>query len=105
MDADNPIIVKLDILSIQTFEVRQPIPPGQTWTSPSRGGLLLYSIEKVSLISSDGVVFKCNDYDSTGTGYAQFHVILIDGQCCVRSWTQSKECPPCDKYGGVCLED
>ena len=55
------------------------------WTSPSRGSLLLDGIERVSLISSDGIVLGRNDYESSGTGYAQFYVILIDGKCCVGS--------------------
>ena len=69
----------------QTFDSRQPIPPGQTWASPLRGSLLLDGIERVSLISSDGVVLSCMNYESSGMGYAQFYVILIDGKCCVRS--------------------
>ena len=66
---------------------------GGTWTGPDRYGCLVNWIHSI-LILDDGSELDCKEYTSHGTGYSDFFIILIDGQCCVRSSHESfTECP------------
>ena len=66
-----------------------------TWTAGTyRGGCLVTDIHS-TLILNDGTgrVLECASYWSGGTGYSEFFIMWIDGDCCLRSSYQSNtEC-------------
>ena len=64
------------------------LAPGAIWEGPYRGGCLLTTVTDVDLLrpDSEGGRLKCNPYvSSDGTGYSEFFIILIEGECCIRS--------------------
>ena len=59
---------------------------------PDRGSCLISAIHS-TLILHDGSEMTCKSYSSTGTCYATFFIMLIDGVCCLQSDLQSNtEC-------------
>ena len=76
--------------------ISQSIATGQKFTGTYRGGCLVRSIGRISLTrpEDEGGNLDCASYESSGTGYAKFFIIMYDGRCCVTSSeAQSKECP------------
>ena len=63
------------------------------WTGPPRGACLVERIFTTLDIPDIGPL-KCAWYQSsTGTAYAEFFIIYVDGKCCVVSSHQDKVCP------------
>ena len=72
-----------------TKDENNVIASGGTWTAgPDRGGCLVTKILS-TLILQDGSELECKPYLSTGTCYAIFFIMFIDGVCCLRSDSQS----------------
>ena len=72
------------------------IASGGTWTaSDYRGGCLIKGIHTILRVPGlpDGIGRECLSYYSSGTSFAEFFLMWIDGVCCHRSNEQSNtEC-------------
>ena len=67
------------------------IASGGTWTSGSDRGICLIKRIRTKLIT-DGRSKLCWSYASGGgTGYSQFYIMWIDGDCCTRSCAQDTD--------------
>ena len=73
------------------------IGTGGTWTVQAERGICLITAIYVSLdIYDENKVggygsMDCRSYSSSGTGYSQFYIMLIDGECCTRSKAQDAD--------------
>ena len=66
------------------------IGSGDAWTASSRGACLVTNIY-TTLTIADGGSITCKKYHSSGTGYAQFSIIMDgDWACCVVSSAETK---------------
>ena len=72
--------------------ISEGIAPGDTWTATSRGLCTVTGIS-VWLTLPDDSQWMCTHYDSIGTSYSMFSIIMggVDG-CCVKSSHQDQFC-------------
>ena len=74
-------------------DILEGIASRDTWTEPTSRGLCLVAKIAATLILPDGGgPLQCQDYNSVGTSYSIYSIIMDGDRCCVRNSHQSQKC-------------
>ena len=74
-------------------DILEGIASRDTWTEPTSRGLCLVAKIAATLILPDGGgPLQCQDYNSVGTSYSIYSIIMDGDRCCVKSSHELQNC-------------